>query len=529
MAQACLITGSHMPIIHKFVYYLIIMKIFNCGQIRQIDAYTIAHEPVSSSDLMERAAGKLFTWIATRFTRSDNFLVFTGPGNNGGDGLALARMLADHEYRVAVFNVAFTQKTSEDWKINRARLENYRAVSYTDISEIDMMPVIRHDDIVVDAIFGSGLARPAEGLARDVISAINDSEALVVSVDMPSGLFCEDNSGNEPEGIINADYTLSFQFPKLAFFFPENYRYTGTWEVLPIGLHPVAIEMTDTPYNLITGVFVSSLLKRRNKFDHKGNYGHGLLIAGSYGKMGAAILGASAALRTGIGLLTCHIPKCGYGIVQTAVTESMVTVDNSDYYFTSAGNTRNYDSVGIGPGLGTGKETADGLEGLIDSCHMPMVLDADALNILGMRKELQEKLPAGSILTPHPKEFERLAGESGNSYERLMMQVDFASRNNCTVVVKGAHTTIASPDGTIWFNNTGNPGMATAGSGDALTGILLSLLAQGYGSEEAAIIGVHLHGIAGDIAASRSSYEAVIASDIINCIGNAFNRIREYE
>jgi ADP-dependent NAD(P)H-hydrate dehydratase / NAD(P)H-hydrate epimerase len=505
------------------------MKIFSCGQIRQIDEYTIAHEPVSSSDLMERAAGKLFAWLTSRFSRSDNFLVFTGPGNNGGDGLALARMLADHEYSVSVFNIVFAEKTSDDWKINRARLEKYGAVSYSDISDIDMMPVIRPDYIVVDAIFGSGLARPARGLAREVISAINDSGAFVVSIDMPSGLFCEDNSGNEPEGIINADHTLSFQFPKLAFFFAENLRYTGTWEVLPIGLHPVAIDATETPYSLITDGFVASLLKKRKKFDHKGNFGHGLLIAGSYGKMGAAVLGASAALRTGIGLLTCHIPKNGYTIVQTAVTESMVTIDNSDYYFTSAGNTRNYDSVGIGPGLGTGKETSDGLEDLIDSCSVPMVLDADALNILGMRKELQGRLPAGSILTPHPKEFERLAGESGNGYERLMMQVGFASENNCTVVVKGAHTSIACPDGTVWFNNTGNPGMATAGSGDALTGILLSLLAQGYGSKEAAIIGVHLHGIAGDIAAARSSYEALIASDIINCIGNAFNRIREYE
>jgi ADP-dependent NAD(P)H-hydrate dehydratase / NAD(P)H-hydrate epimerase len=518
-----------MPIIHKFVYYLNSMKIFSCGQIRQIDDYTIAHEPVSSADLMERAAGKLFTWITTRFTRSDNFLVFTGPGNNGGDGLVLARMLADHEYRVAVFNVAFTEKTSGDWKTNRARLENYSTVSYTDITDMEMMPAIRPDEIVVDAIFGSGLTRPAEDLPGKVISAINSSDALVVSIDMPSGLYCEDNSSNRPEGIVNADHTLSFQFPKLAFFFPENYRYTGTWEVLPIGLHPGAIEMTNTPYNLITAGFVASLLKKRKKFDHKGNYGHGLLIAGSYGKMGAAVLGASAALRTGIGLLTCHVPKCGYGILQTAVTESMVSIDTSDYYFTSAGNTRNYDSVGIGPGLGTGKETADGLEGLIDSCNMPMVLDADALNILGMRKELQGRLPAGSILTPHPKEFERLAGETGNGYERLMMQVDFASKNNCTVVLKGAHTSVACPDGTIWFNNTGNPGMATAGSGDALTGILLSLLAQGYGSAEAAIAGVHLHGVAGDIAAAQSSYEAVIASDIIKCIGKAFNRIREFE
>lgn len=504
------------------------MKIFSCEQIREIDSYTIKNEPIASIDLMERAAGKLFSWISDEFSRADHFMIFTGPGNNGGDGLALARLLGRNSYKAEVFHVRFTEKTSDDWQINRKRLEDTGNVRFTYIDNFGQMPLISSDDVVIDAIFGSGLSKPVEGLAADIIREINQSDAVKISVDIPSGLFCENNGKNNPESIIKADFTLSFQFPKLAFLFPENILYAGIWKILPIGLHEKAIATIHTPYHLLSNEDVVMILKNRTKFDHKGDFGHGLLIAGSSGKMGAAVLGSGAALRTGIGLLTCHIPGCGYSVMQTAVPEAMVEIDAAPDIITAVGNTGKFSAIGIGPGLGTGKETRDAVKSLLTEANKPMVIDADALNILSMNKEWLDLLAPGTILTPHPREFERIAGNSRDSYERLQLQRDFSARYKCIVVLKGAHTSVSCPDGTVFFNNTGNPGMATAGSGDVLTGMLLSLLAQGYSPENAAVLGVYLHGLAGDIAAGESSFESIIASDIINCIGRAFNRIRGF-
>lgn len=503
------------------------MKIFSCEQIREIDSYTISHEPIASIDLMERAAGKLFSWISEKFSRSDHFIIFTGPGNNGGDGLALARMLIRNGYKADIYNIKFTDKTSKDWEINKKRLEESSS-GLKHIDEIEQMPLISSDDIVIDAIFGSGLGRTVTGLARDVIVQINNSDALKVSIDIPSGLFCGNNAGNDYESIIKADYTLTFQFPKLSFLFPENMKYVGIWKVLPIGLHDSAITNTYTPFRLLSGEDILPLLKNRNKFDHKGVFGHGLLISGSYGKLGAAVLGARAALRTGIGLMTCHIPSCGYDILQNSVTEAMVQADENERFVSSIPGTDDFTAIGAGPGIGTREETQAALKRLLADCSKPMVLDADALNILSLNKEWLELLHPGTILTPHPKEFERLAGKTANSFERLQKQTEFSRKHKCIVILKGAHTSVSLPDGAVYFNNTGNPGMATAGSGDVLTGMVLSLLAQGYSSINAAVTGVYLHGLAGDIAAGETSFEALTASDIINCIGRAFNRIRGY-
>lgn len=503
------------------------MKIFTCGQIREIDAYTVKHEPISSIDLMERAAGKLFTWIREKFSHSDSFMIFTGPGNNGGDGLALARMLGSNGYKVAVYHVRFTDKTSNDWNLNKERLVKNGNIPFHTIDHIDRMPMIPGDEIIIDAIFGSGLNRPAEGLVSEVIKEINLSDSVKIAIDVPSGLFCEDNSLNDESGIINADYTLTFQFPRLAFMFPENDKFTGVWKILPIGLHDTAIGITTTPYIYLLNEEAVLLLKNRSKFDHKGNFGHGLLIAGSYGKMGAAVLGARAALRTGIGLLTCHIPACGYDILQSSVPEAMVTTDSSEKFITAV-DAGSFTAIGVGPGLGTGTETQGALLKLLENCSRPMVLDADALNILSLNKGWLDLIPPGSILTPHLKEFERLTGKSAESYDRLQRQREFSGKYKCVIVLKGAHTSVSTPEGKVFFNSTGNPGMATGGSGDVLTGILLSLLSQGYAPENAAVLGVFLHGLAGDIAAGESSFEAIIASDIIKCIGKAFNRIRGF-
>jgi len=505
------------------------MKIFRSDQIKEIDEYTIRYEPIASSDLMERAARELFIWITERFGRSEKIFVFTGPGNNGGDGLALTRMLQSDRYDVNIYYVDFTDKRTADWEINRKRLETETNLRLNSITSIDQFPVIAPYDIIIDAIFGSGLARPVEGFPGEVIKQINTLDAKTISIDIPSGLFGENNGTNISDSIVKADFTLSFQFPKLSFMFADNAPYVGQLEILPIGLHKTSISNTATPYSLVERRDVNPLLKQRNKFDHKGNFGHGLLISGSKGKMGAAVLGAGAALRSGIGLITCHIPVCGNVIIQSTLPEAMVILDKSEDFVSEVGSTKSFNAVGIGPGLGTEVHSRQAVRKLISECTKPLVIDADALNILALNKTWLDLLPAGTLLTPHPKEFERLAGETNNGYNRFEKQINFSRKHNCIVILKGANTSITIPDGRVFFNSTGNPGMATAGSGDVLTGIILSLLAQGYRPENASVLGTFLHGLAGDFAAEASGYESVVATDIINNLGKAFMKIRENE
>jgi ADP-dependent NAD(P)H-hydrate dehydratase / NAD(P)H-hydrate epimerase len=503
------------------------MKIFRSNQIRGIDNYTIEHEPVSSLDLMERASSKLFEWFSRNLERSRRILIFIGPGNNGADGLVLARLLIRNDYKPELYYIHFTEKTTEEWKINFGRVSGYKELKFIDLIRTDQFPIVSSDDIIVDAIFGSGLKRPLDELPALIVNKINSTDCIVVSVDMPSGLLGEDNSGNTDKNIIKADYTLSFQVPKLSFLFPENYTYTGKWEILPIGLHPVALRETSTPFYFLEKKEISPLLLKRSKFAHKGNFGHGLLVAGSNGKMGAAILSAKAALRTGIGLITCHIPYSGNNIVQTALPEAMVQNDKSELIITEIINYEVFNAVAIGPGIGTGQATQEAFKRFLSQYHGPVVIDADAINILAINKEWIKYLKENTILTPHIKEFERLTGPSANSFERLKLQIEFSVRHKCIVVLKGAHTSISMTDGRVFFNSTGNPGMATAGSGDVLTGILISLIAQGYSTENASLIGVYLHGLSGDIASGKSCCESVIASDIVDNIGMAFNVIRE--
>jgi hydroxyethylthiazole kinase-like uncharacterized protein yjeF len=505
------------------------MKIFSSDKVREIDAYTIENEPIKSIDLMERAATSLFKWFVKHFERSPNVLVFTGPGNNGGDGLALSRMLASTGYHVKVFHVAFSSKNSEDWSINKERLLQQDKAEFNEIKETGDFPFIKPGDIVIDSIFGSGLTRPVEGLPAQVIKKINESEARVVSIDVPSGLFGEDNTSNDMDSIIRADYTLSLQFPKVSFFFAENQHFVGKFYVLPIGLHPAKISSMPTDYNVIDRSLVADILQDRNKFDHKGHFGHGLMVAGSCGKAGAAVLSSHAALRTGIGLLTAHVPRPVGDIIHTALPEAMVECDQSDLMITQIPDPGKYDAMGVGPGLGTKPNTKKGLRDLLQKFKGPLVIDADALNIIATEEDLPGLLSSDSILTPHPGEFRRLTGSDEKAFARLVKQQEYSKKYKCVIVLKGAHSSVSLPDGRVWFNSTGNPGMATAGSGDVLTGMILGMLAQGYKPSEAAIAAVYIHGLAGDIASEKTGYEALIASDIIYNIGNTFKQIRQYK
>lgn len=503
------------------------MKILSASQIRELDSLTISEEKILSSDLMERAAAQLFKWISGRFDRSRRFIILAGPGNNGGDGLALARMMAENRYDVEVFFVKLSDNTSGDWNHNKERLINEAGISLTTIDDTDSFPLTGQGDIIVDSIFGSGLNRPVSGFGAEVIRKINQSGCTVISVDIPSGLFSEDNSSNTPGTIARANYTLSFQLPKLSFLLPDTGIYAGEWHVLPIGLSSSGIQNMTSAWEYIEEAYVSSLLKIRQKFDHKGMYGHGLLFAGSLGRMGAAVLAARAALRTGIGLMTCHVPGCGYEIMQTSVPEAMARVDIDKSCITAIDDIEGFDAIGAGPGMGTETVTRLAFLWFLENCGKPLIIDADGINILGLEKNNLPMLPQSAILTPHVKEFERIAGKASGAYDRLMMQIEFACRHKCVVVLKGAHSSVALPEGKVFFNSTGNPGMATAGSGDVLTGMILALLSRGYPPADAAVLGVYIHGLAGDLAASDVGQESLTASDIIENIPNAFRKLEE--
>ena len=378
----------------------------------------------------------------------------------------------------------------------------------------------------MDGLFGSGLNRPISGKALDLVQKINKLSNLKVSIDIPSGLMGENNSSNNSSGIIKANNTYSFQFPKLSFLFPENQQYVGKWEVLDIGLHKKKITETSTNWYITESHEVASMILPRGKFSHKGTYGHALLIAGSYGKMGAAILASKGCLRSGAGLLTVHVPKNSQGIIHTAIPEAMVEIDSSEQKFTELCDLSAYSAIGIGPGIGTCSEVENAFAILLENIkEQRVVIDADAINLISKNKKLLEKLPPKSILTPHTKEFERLCGTWNNDFQRLEKAIDFCIKHEVILVLKGAYTTIILPDGTCKFNPTGNPGMATAGSGDVLTGIILGLVTRGLSPENAAIAGVYLHGLAGDIAKNMVGEESLISSYIITCLGQAFMQI----
>jgi len=500
------------------------MKIFPTSVIAEIDRFTILNEPVSDIDLMERASALISTFIVEKCRYKGKVMVLCGPGNNGGDGLAVARMLAaiPDRFTVEVFLFDFGRKISDSTKINLDRLLKLDVVSVKYPGEIESFPVLTDDILIIDALFGSGLNRPLAGLAALIVEHINRSKAIVLSIDLPSGLMGEDNRDNIPGHIVRATKTVTFQFPKLSFLFAENEIYTGEWEVLDIGLHPEAITKTPSSNYFLGKSEIMNKICPRTKFSHKGNFGHALLISGSYGKMGAAILASKACLRSGTGLLTVHVPHGTYQVVQTALPEAMCSIDDSDLMFTGIGNLENYSAIGVGPAIGLKVNAQRGFHRLLGEINVPLVVDADAINILGLNPEWLKELPQGTILTPHPKEFSRIAGESETGFDRLEKAKSLANELKIFIVLKGAYTAIVCPDGEVWFNSTGNPGMATAGSGDVLTGIVLGLLAQGYSSKDAALIGVYVHGLAGDLAKEQKGEISLIASDIIENIGNAF-------
>ena len=502
------------------------MKIFPVQQISDIDHYTIEKEPILSINLMERAAMAFNTWFSKHFPSQEVHLL-VGSGNNGGDSLTIARLLLLDERKANIWLVNPSGRYSKDAETNLHRLKSINSMCITIVEKADELSIINPDAVIIDGLFGSGLNRPLEGLVLEVVKQINQLPNTLVAIDMPSGLFGEDNSNNNSNGIIKADHTISFQFPKLAFLLLENELFVGSWELVDIGLHPEKIEATETNWCYQQQDDLAKVLKERRSFAHKGQFGHALLLAGSYGKIGASVLASKGCLQSGVGLLTAHVPHVGYPILQTGVPEAMVSIDRSDYLISEFPDLSAFNAIGIGPGIGQKPNTQKALEDLLKNMSdQSLVMDADALNILSENKELMKLLPANAIITPHPGEFDRLAGASQNGYQRLQKAVALAKEYKIFIVLKGANTVIVTPAGHCYFNSTGNPGMATAGSGDVLTGIILSLLAQKYTPLEAARLGVYIHGMAGDLVYSNESYEGVTAGCIIAALGSAFKQLR---
>jgi len=504
------------------------MKILSTTQTREADAYTIEHEPILSIDLMERASKTFVDWFVEKFpkTKFEMVSVVCGKGNNGGDGLAIARLLEERGYDIAIFILNLTDKVTEDFKTNLERVEQLQGLNklvIKEITSVEDMPVFGGEEILIDAILGSGLSRPIEGELAEILNFLNECENTVVAVDIPTGVFTDSPTTG---ACIEADYTFAFEFPKLAFLFPENFHFVGDFVCKPIGLDRRYIAAADSPYYYITSDIVKRIYKERDKFAHKGVFGHALLIMGSYGKMGAAILATRACLRAGVGLVTVHVPICGYEVMQTAVPEAMVSLDEDRFIFTKVYDLPKYSTIAIGCGLSTKNRTRNALCYMLKHMSSPTVLDADALNILGQSPDWFEYIPKNSILTPHPKEFERMFGKAYDNFERNELQRQKAQEFGVYIILKGANTCIATPEGDCYFNSTGNPGMGTAGSGDVLTGILAGLLAQEYNPLEACILGVYIHGLAGDIAAEIESEESLTAGDLVSYLGKAFLNLR---
>ena len=504
------------------------MKIFTSAQIKELDKYTIENEPISSLNLMERAAQTMTRVITERWGTTTPVVVFAGPGNNGGDALAVARLMAEQGYQVVAYLFNISGHLSPDCATNKKKLEESKCLrQFVEVTQEFDPPVLNEQTLVIDGLFGSGLNKPLAGGFASLVKYINASPSKIVSIDMPSGLMAEDNTYNVRANIIRAHLTLTLQQPKLSFFFAENQQFIGQLRILDIRISQEGIQKMEASYTVLEENDIRQCMMPRDRFAHKGQMGNALLIAGSYCMAGAAILAARACLRSGVGKLTVNSPRRNISIIQQTVPEAIIQTGAEETIFAEAVDTEDFNALGIGPGLGQSEQTAIALIAQLRRTQCPIVAEADALNILANHRAWLQQLPKGIILTPHPKEFDRLEGHSADSYERLTKACNLAERLQGIVILKGHYTAICMADGHVMFNPTGNAGMATAGSGDVLTGIITGLLARGYQPKEASMVGVYLHGLAGDFAAADLGEESMLASDIIRYLSRAFKRLKD--
>lgn len=501
---------------------LIKMKIFSGRQIKKWDAFTILNQPISSVQLMENAAHSCVNWLVENYGVNHPIIIFCGKGNNGGDGFAIARLLFDKGFDVTVFANP-KSNYSEDALINFKRCEEISGIDILDFKILTQY-VFKDDSIIIDALFGIGLNRSIEGELANVISFLNNLAFTKVSIDIPSGLMADEVTA-ETAVIFKADHTLTFQTWKRSMLHPETGIFCGEIHVLDIQLSQEFAANELTSDSVIDDSLIKTIYKKRSEFSHKGTYGKATIIAGSFGKIGAAVLATKAALKSGGGLTFVLAPKCGYEILQATCPEAMF-ITGGENHIVNFDDEEN-STIGIGPGLGTAPDTESSFLKFLKTCEKPLVIDADALNILAANPDCLKLIPKNSIITPHPKEFERLFGKTENSFKRLKLARQKAQELQIYIVLKDHHTQVVTPDNQVFYNITGNSGMAKGGSGDALLGIITSLLAQNYSSQNAAVFGVWLHGKAGDFAAEKFSKEAMLPSDLIEEIGNVFKYLNQ--
>ena len=500
------------------------MKIFTGTQIKELDKYTIENEPVASIDLMERAAKAIVRALREEWDNRTPFVVFAGPGNNGGDALAVARLLAESGHNVSVFLFNVNNKLSDDCVTNKQRaMECKRIKAFTEVVVDFDPPQLTPETVVIDGLFGAGLNKTLTGGFASLVKYINQSPAKVVSIDLPSGLMTEDNTHNVKAHIVRADLTLTLHQKKLAMLFEDNQQFLGRLRVLDIRLSAEYIDKTEAHYQVLEEGDVRKRILTRGDFVNKGSMGHALIVAGSYGMAGAAVLAGRACMRSGVGKLSVSTPRCNYNVMQISLPEAILNTGKEDFFFTEPLDSERYDAVGLGPGLGQHEDTAIAFISQIRRTQCPMVIDADGLNILASHKAWMQQLPQQLILTPHVGEFDRLGtGASESDYDRLSKALDLAQHLQAYILLKGHYSALCLPSGKVYFNSTGNAGMATAGSGDVLTGIITGLLARGYAREDACIVGMYLHGLAGDLAEKQVGKESLMAGDIVAQLPQAF-------
>jgi hydroxyethylthiazole kinase-like uncharacterized protein yjeF len=497
------------------------MKIFSTAQLYEADKITAEKQEISFNELMERAGTQIFNWFHERLQVAPVPIhVFCGIGNNGGDGLVVARLLIENGYNVKTYIVNYSDKRSKDFLVNYDRIKNVTKEWPLLMTAEEDFPEMTPDDIILDAMFGIGCNRAPKGWVKKLIHYINAQPCFKLSIDVPSGL-CANEPLEDPEAVILANHTLTFQAPKLAFFLPETGRFPGYFDVLDIGLDKEFLASSLGVATIVSKLDAQKMYKQRDKYSHKGTYGHSLIVAGSYGAMGAAILSTKAAFRIGAGKVTAFVPECGYQIMQSTIPEAMVITDNEDDMITAIQYDFEPTSIAVGMGIGTEKETVTALKALFKNTNTPIVIDADAINCISENKELLKLVPKNAILTPHLGELERLVGKWKNDYDKLERVKSFSKKHDVIVVIKGANTITVLGD-QLYINTSGNPGMATAGSGDVLSGAIAGLLSQGYDPLIASVFGVYLHGSAGNIVSQAISYEGTMAGDIAAALGEAY-------
>ena len=496
------------------------LKILSGNDIKNLDRYTIEKQNITSLKLMDRAVNVFLNWYTSNYSSKENINIFCGVGNNGGDGLQAACILKEKGYKVEIYIVGDFKRFTKEclYHLKNAKNKKIKIVSITNESKSQ----ISKSDIIIDAIIGSGLSRKLNASTSKLVDYINSSNSTIISIDIPTGIPA---NSYIKSNFIKANFTLTFQLPKLSFYMPEYSNYIGKIIVLDIGLEKTFIENADGIASFIEERDIKNKMLFRPNNSHKGNFGHGLIIAGSRGKMGACLLALRAALKSGIGLLTCYTTKKGEIIVQTSVPEAMTIVDNEMDAISSFPPLDSYSVVGIGPGIGTSNITINMLEDFFKNINVPVVIDADAINIIASNKEILNSIPENSVLTPHPKEFKRLVGEYVDSSKRIELQKVLSKKYKVNILVKGAYSTMTNSSGELFINSTGNPGMATGGSGDVLTGIITGLIGRGYSPFDAMIIGVFIHGFSGDISKGELGEESLMASDLIDNLPRSFKKI----